>query len=148
MLIWKSENDSSKGLGRSVITHCGIRQQIWFVSILFSLRWNVELILQGRTLFLYSNFSMVYSKEEPALQCRRKFARRTRRHWSPVQGLLRESWIRGSPDSRTISFGRTVGLWRYKIEDFVPCPDRTFLGVEGKLGNMYMDISSFVTDLV
>ena len=24
--------------------------------------------------------------------------------------LLRESWIRGSPDSRTISFGRTVGL--------------------------------------
>ena len=27
-----------------------------------------------------------------------------------VQGLLRESWIRGCPDSRTISFGRTVGL--------------------------------------
>ena len=27
-----------------------------------------------------------------------------------VQGLLRESWIRGSPDSWTISFGRTVGL--------------------------------------
>ena len=24
--------------------------------------------------------------------------------------MLRESWIRGSPDSRTISFGRTVGL--------------------------------------
>ena len=29
---------------------------------------------------------------------------------SLVQGLLWESWIRGSPDSRTISFGRTVGL--------------------------------------
>ena len=29
---------------------------------------------------------------------------------SLVQGLLRESWIRGSPDSRTISFGRTIGL--------------------------------------
>ena len=29
---------------------------------------------------------------------------------SLVQGLLRESWIRGSPDSRIISFGRTVGL--------------------------------------
>ena len=28
---------------------------------------------------------------------------------SLVQGLLRESWIRGSPDSRTISFGQTVG---------------------------------------
>ena len=27
-----------------------------------------------------------------------------------VQGLLRESWIRGSPDSRTISIGRTVRL--------------------------------------
>ena len=25
-------------------------------------------------------------------------------------GLLRESWIRGYPDSRTIYFGRTVGL--------------------------------------
>ena len=29
---------------------------------------------------------------------------------SLVQGLLWESWIRGSPDSRTICFGRTVGL--------------------------------------
>ena len=29
---------------------------------------------------------------------------------SLVQGLLRESWIGGSPDSRTISFGRTVRL--------------------------------------
>jgi len=27
-------------------------------------------------------------EEEPALQCRRQFARRTRRHWSLVQGLL------------------------------------------------------------
>ena len=26
------------------------------------------------------------------------------------KGVVRESWIRGSPDSRTISFGRTVGL--------------------------------------
>ena len=61
---------------------------------------------------------------------------------------MRESWIRGSPDIRTISFGRTVGLGRYKIEDFVPCPDGTLLGVEGKLGNTDMDISPFVTDLV
>ena len=29
---------------------------------------------------------------------------------SLVQGLLRESWIRGSPDRRIISFGQTVGL--------------------------------------
>ena len=26
------------------------------------------------------------------------------------RGYLRESWIRGYPDSRTIYFGRTVGL--------------------------------------
>ena len=26
----------------------------------------------------------------------------------------------------------------YKIEDFVPCPKGTFLGVEGKLGYTYM----------
>ena len=39
--------------------------------------------------------------------------------WSRRQGKgegvgkgkgVRESWIRGSPDSRTVSFGRTVGL--------------------------------------
>ena len=34
------------------------------------------------------------------------------------------------------------------IEDFVPCPDGTLLGVEGKLGNMDVYISSLVTDLV
>ena len=57
---------------------------------------------------------------------------------SLVQGLLMESWIRGSPDSRTIYFGRIVGLRRYKIEDFVPCPDGTLLCVEGKLGDSDM----------
>ena len=61
---------------------------------------------------------------------------------------VRESWIRGSSDSRTIYFGRTVGLWRYKIEDFVPCRDGTLLCVEGKLVNSDMYISSLVTDSV
>ena len=50
--------------------------------------------------------------------------------------LLRESWIKGSSDNRTIYFGQTIGL--YKIEDFVPCPDGTLLCVEGKLGNLDM----------
>ena len=49
-----------------------------------------------------------------------------------VESYLRESWIRGSPDSRT------VGLRRYKIEDFVPCPGGTLLRVEGKLGSSDM----------
>ena len=44
-------------------------QQIRFVEILFSLRWYVELILQGRTLSLYSNSYVVHLEEEPALQC-------------------------------------------------------------------------------
>ena len=61
---------------------------------------------------------------------------------------MKESRIRGYPDNRIISFGRTLGLRRYKFEDFVPCPDGTLLGVEGKLGNTDMYISSFVTDLV
>ena len=69
-LRWKSENDSSEGLGCSVMTHCGIRQQIRCVQILFSLRWYVELILQSRTLSWCSQSSMNYSEEEPALQCR------------------------------------------------------------------------------
>ena len=47
---------------------------------------------------------------------------------------------RGCPDGRTMTFGRTVGLWRYKIEDFVPCPDGTLLGVEGKLGDPDVDL--------
>ena len=54
----------------------------------------------------------------------------------------------GDPDGQTITFGRTPGLRRYKIEDFALCPDGTLLGMEGKLGNTNMDISSFVTNLV
>ena len=36
----------------------------------------------------------------------------------------------------------------HKIEDFVPCPDGTLLGMEGKLGNSDMYISFSVTDSV
>ena len=38
-----------------MMSHRGIRQQIRLTQILFSLRWNVELILQSRTLSLCSN---------------------------------------------------------------------------------------------
>ena len=58
--------------------------------------------------------------------------------WDTLLWRLRESWTRGCPESRTIIIGRTPRLWRYKIKDFVPCPDRTFLGVEGKLGDTNM----------
>ena len=44
-----------------------------FVEILFSLQWNVELILQGWTLSLCSNSSVMCSEEEPGLQCRRQY---------------------------------------------------------------------------
>ena len=66
---------------------CKMCQQIRFVEILFSLWWYVELILQGWTLSLYSNSSVVYSEEEPALQCRRQTLR---------AGLIViEAWFRG-----------------------------------------------------
>ena len=42
MLRWKSENDPSKGLGRGVMSRCGIRQQIGFEFVLFSLWQYVE----------------------------------------------------------------------------------------------------------
>ena len=52
-----------------------------------------------------------------------------------VQGLLRESWIRECPDGRTIPSAGLLDYEDTKIEDFVPCPDGTFLDVEGKLGD-------------
>ena len=39
---------------------------------------------------------------------------------------------------RTAGLSSSAGLQDYKIEDFAPCPDGTFLGVEGKLGNTDM----------
>ena len=124
-------------------------QQIRFVEILFSLRWYVELILQGQTLSLYFKlFHGVFGGGTRLAMPKTILRAGLIVIESLVQGLLRESWIRGSPDSRTISFGRTVGLRRHKIEDFVPCSDGTLLGVEGNLGNTDMYISSFVTELV
>ena len=52
---------------------------------------------------------------------------------------------------RTAGLSPLAGLLDYedtRLKYFVLCPDETLLGVEGKLGNTYMDISSFVTDLV
>ena len=51
---------------------------------------------------------------------------------------MRESWIRGCPDGQTIPSAGLLDYERYKIEDFVPCPEGTFLGVEGKLGDTGM----------
>ena len=81
MLRWKSKNDSSKGLGRSVMSRCGIRQQIRLVLILFSLWQYVEAYFAepDTTLGVYKTF-MKNLEEEPALQCRRQSVRRTHRH--------------------------------------------------------------------
>ena len=80
---------------------CRIRQQIRFVQILFSLRWYVELILQGRTLSLYSNSSVVYSEEEPALQCRRQYCAPDSSSLKPglgaTEGVL-DYAVSGQPD--------------------------------------------------
>ena len=48
---------------------------------------------------------------------------------------LRESWIRGYPDSRTVFIVRTIEASRYKTQDFGSCPDGTLLCVEDKLGD-------------
>ena len=57
------------------------------LEVLLSLQWYVELILQGRTLSLYSNSSVVYSKEEPTLHCPNTILR---------AGLIViEAWFRG-----------------------------------------------------
>src|SRR3954469_9819334 len=54
----RSKNDLSKGLGRSVMSHCGIRQQIRFVLILFSIWQYVEICFaEPDTIFWCSLFS-------------------------------------------------------------------------------------------
>ena len=123
------------------MSHCLKLSADYICEISFSLQWYVKITLQIRTRFKCSRFTLEYSEMEPVLQCQRQTTCWTHRHWSLVQGLLRESWIWGYPDNRTIYFGRTVGPWRCKIQDFVPCPYGTFLGVEGKLGDTDMQIS-------
>ena len=49
--------------------------------------------------------------------------------------MLRESWIRGYLDSRTICIVRTIEASRYKTQDFGSCPEGTLLCVEDKLGD-------------
>ena len=74
-------------------------------------------------------------RRNPPCNAEDNTARRTHRHGSLVQGLLRESWIRGYLDSRTVFNVRTIEAWRYKTQDFGPCLDGTLLCVEDKLGN-------------
>ena len=52
----------------------------WTREILYSLRVCMVRVLQSRTRFLCSKAVLEYSEEEPALQCRRQSANRTRRH--------------------------------------------------------------------
>src|SRR4051812_24657402 len=110
-LRWGSKNDSNKDL---VVVWCHATEYVSRLDLCkyYSLYGNMwKLILQSRTLSLCSKSSMKYLEEEPALQRRRQSARRTRRHWSLVQGLLRESWIRGCQDSQTIP---SAGLLDYE----------------------------------
>ena len=51
------------------------------------------------------------------------------------EATLRESWIRGYPDSQTVFVVWTIEASRYKTQDFGSCPDGTLLCVEGKLGD-------------
>ena len=77
-LRWNNKMNKEPGCG--MMSRHGIRQQIRLMQILFSLRWNVELILQSRTLPWCSTSSMKYSEEEPPCNAEDKLARRTRRH--------------------------------------------------------------------
>ena len=48
---------------------------------------------------------------------------------------VRESWIRGYPDSRTVYNVWTIEASIYKTQDFGSCRDGTLLCVEDKLGD-------------
>ena len=124
-----------------MMSHCGIRQQIRFVRILFSLRWYVELILQSRTLSLCSKSSIKYSEEEPALQCRRQSARRTslqRRRVRRVYCLRRCK--AGSP-SNFMFLSNSVRLPYKCCAPWLPRPIMAFFHVSyecEKLGYFYI----------
>ena len=82
------------------------------MEILFSLRWYVELILQGRTLSLYSKFFRgVFGGGTRLAMPKTTLRAGLVVIESLVQGLLWESWIRGSSDSRTIP---SAGLLDYE----------------------------------
>ena len=59
-------------------------------------------------------------KGEPALQCRRQSAHQTPHHRSQVQGLLRESWTKGSSGVRpVICWAGLMGYEDMKAEDYI-----------------------------
>ena len=54
-----------------------------------------------------------------------------------IPGRVQE-WKKSSAQCGAEKNVYSVGLRRYKIEDFVPCLDGTLLCMEGKLGNLDM----------
>ena len=90
------------------------------------------------TVYVFDNNLGVFGRRNPPCNAEDKTARWTHRHRSLVHGLLRDSWIRGYPDSWTVHIVRTIEASRYKTQDFGSCPGGTLLCVEGKLGNLDM----------
>ena len=108
---------------RHVMKSC---QQIRFVEILYSLRWYVEFVFaEPYTILVFKIFYRVFGGRT-RLAMPKTICVPDSSSLKPVQGLLRESWIRGSSDCRTIYFGRTVGLWRYNIKAWKFGPTKTF----------------------
>ena len=107
-----------------------IRQQIELVCVLFSVRWNVEFILQSRTLSWCSQSSMNYSEKEPALQCRRQSAPPDSSSLKPgsgaTEGVL-DYGVLGCPGC--VTWAGLMGP-EDKAEDYPPCPGRTPMCVE------------------
>ena len=78
VLRWYSKKRFEQRLGSGVMSRRVIRQQIGLVYILFSLQWNVEFILQSRTLSWCSQSSIIRRRNPP---CNAKqYTRRTYRH--------------------------------------------------------------------
>ena len=58
--------------------------------------------------YVFDNNFGVFGRRNPPCNAKDKTARRARHHCSLVQGLLRESWIRGYPDSQTVYNVQTI----------------------------------------
>ena len=92
-----------------MLSRCFSRLDWWKYYSLYGGMWN--LFCRVRHYPCIQTLLWRIRRRNPPCNAEDNTARQTHRHWSLVQGLLRESWIRGCSGSRTIP---SAGLLDYE----------------------------------